>query len=268
MTRADVETFLTRRPSCWSPNSVLRLTPAASPKPPARSNGAAGIRERAYGEAALEGAAAELTAAASGSRNSTLNAIAYRLGRMVARGWLKRADVETGLLEARQANGSVADDGLAAAQATLKSGIDAGERSPHPDLGDGNTEDVTEDAAPENECDGADRSGAATLRPYRLGEVHAVFQKWLGSEYDIATLDAVLATVAAEKLAGDPAWLLIISGAGNAKTETVGATSGLGAVVVSTITSEGALLSATPRKSRVKTATGGLAAAHRRPRHS
>src|SRR5262249_30128451 len=68
----------------------------------------------------------------------------------------------------------------------------------------------------------------------------------------------MLAVAASEKLLGDPAWLLIISGPGNAKTETVQATSGLGAHIVSTIASEGALLSATSRRDRSKTATGGL----------
>src|SRR5262249_29251454 len=93
---------------------------------------------------------------------------------------------------------------------------------------------------------------------YTLAEVHVTFRKWLGNDYDIDTLNAELATVAAERLTGDPAWLLIISGPGNAKTETVTATSGLGARDVSTIAREGALLSASPRKSRSKSATGGL----------
>jgi hypothetical protein len=53
-------------------------------------------------------------------------------------------------------------------------------------------------------------------------------------------------------------WLMIISGPGNAKTETLQATSGLGAHVVSTLTSDAALLSASPRKQRAKGATGGL----------
>ena len=92
----------------------------------------------------------------------------------------------------------------------------------------------------------------------KLAEVHKIFQKWLGQDYDLATLDAVLAVAAAERLPGDPPWLLIISGSGNAKTETVQATSGLGAQVVSTITSDAALLSASPRKQRSKDATGGL----------
>jgi hypothetical protein len=91
-----------------------------------------------------------------------------------------------------------------------------------------------------------------------LAEVHTVFRRWLGEDYDLGTLDAMLAVAAAERLPGDPAWLLIISGSGNAKTETVQATSGLGAHVVSTITSDAALLSATPQKQRSKGATGGL----------
>src|SRR5262249_11154124 len=91
-----------------------------------------------------------------------------------------------------------------------------------------------------------------------LVEAHDTFCRWLGEDYDIATLDAVVAGAAAEKLPGDPAWLLIISGPGNAKTETVQATSGLGAHVVSTISSEGALLSASGKGQRVKNATGGL----------
>jgi hypothetical protein len=80
-----------------------------------------------------------------------------------------------------------------------------------------------------------------------LAAAHEVFRRWLGDEYDLATLDAMLAVVAAERLPGDPAWLLIISGSGNAKTETVQALSGLNAHVVSTITSEGALISASEK---------------------
>ena len=91
-----------------------------------------------------------------------------------------------------------------------------------------------------------------------LAEAHETFCRWLGEDYDIAVLDAVLAVAAAEKLPGDPAWLLVISGPGNAKTETVQATSGLGAHVMSTISSEGALLSASGKAQRDKNATGGL----------
>ena len=91
-----------------------------------------------------------------------------------------------------------------------------------------------------------------------LTAVHAVFRKWLGDTFDLTALDAVFAAAAVEQLDGDPVWLLIVSGSGNAKTETVGALAGAGAFVTSTITSEGALLSATSRKEQSKDATGGL----------
>ncbi len=91
-----------------------------------------------------------------------------------------------------------------------------------------------------------------------LAEAHAVFTKWLGADYDTDAIDAVLATVAAERLDGDPLWLLLISGPGNAKTETVQAAAGIGAIITSTISSDAGLLSATPRKERAKNATGGL----------
>jgi hypothetical protein len=91
-----------------------------------------------------------------------------------------------------------------------------------------------------------------------LNEVHAAFRKWLGDKFDIDTIDAVIAAAAAERLTGDPLWLLVISGPGNAKTETVQSLMGCGAQVTSTIASEGALLSGTSRKDRNKTATGGL----------
>jgi hypothetical protein len=92
-------------------------------------------------------------------------------------------------------------------------------------------------------------------QPQPLAAVHAVFKKWLGGDYDTDVLDAVLAAGAAERLTGDPLWLLVVSGSGAAKTETVQSLSGAGALVTSTIASEGALLSATARSAH---ATGGL----------
>ena len=105
-----------------------------------------------------------------------------------------------------------------------------------------------------------DEGGTTKRIPPRksLEACHTVFTKWLGEKYDLDVLDAMLAVCAAEKLPGDPAWLLVISGSGNAKTEVLQATSGINARVVSTISSIGALLSASPRKERSKGATGGL----------
>ena len=93
-----------------------------------------------------------------------------------------------------------------------------------------------------------------------LDRAHAVFHRWLGEDYDTDALDAVLAAAAVEKLddGSDPVWLLVISGPANAKTETVQALDGVGAVITSAITGDAALLSATPRRERTSDATGGL----------
>ena len=94
--------------------------------------------------------------------------------------------------------------------------------------------------------------------PITLAQAHKVFRRWLGDTYDLDGLNAVLGALAAERLDGDPLWLLLLSGSGNAKTETVQAAAGAGAIVTSTISSEGALLSATAAKEKAKNATGGL----------
>ena len=91
-----------------------------------------------------------------------------------------------------------------------------------------------------------------------LDAVDATFRRWLGAEYDLDAIHAVLATAAAERLDGDPLWLLLISGSGNAKTETVQSLAGAGAIITSAITSEGALLSASPKQQRQTGSTGGL----------
>jgi hypothetical protein len=94
--------------------------------------------------------------------------------------------------------------------------------------------------------------------PCDLDTAHAVFTRWLGKAYDLDVLDTVLAAAAVEQLDGDPIWLLVVSGSGAAKTETVAPLAAAGAYVTSTISSEGALLSGTSRKERSKDATGGL----------
>jgi hypothetical protein len=91
-----------------------------------------------------------------------------------------------------------------------------------------------------------------------LVKAHSVFRRWLGENYDVDALDAVMAAAAVEDLDGDPLWLLVVSGSGNAKTESVQPLQGAGAHVVSTIASQGALLSATSRRERSADATGGL----------
>ncbi len=94
------------------------------------------VREQAYAAAALEGCARELAGTASGGRNNRLNELAFRLGTMIARGWLSRGDVERDLYAAAEACGLVKDDTARAVRATIRSGLDAGEKQPHPDLQD------------------------------------------------------------------------------------------------------------------------------------
>jgi len=103
-------------------------------------------------------------------------------------------------------------------------------------------------------------AAAAAVAALSLAEAHTVFRRWLGSDYDTDALDAMLATAAVERFGdgSDTVWLLLISGPGNAKTETVQALDGIGAIVTSCISSEAALLSATPKRERAKSATGGL----------
>jgi hypothetical protein len=95
-------------------------------------------------------------------------------------------------------------------------------------------------------------------RASALEKAHSVFRHWLGEHYDLDALDAVLTAAAVGDLDGDPLWLLLVSGSGNAKTETAQALQGPGAHVVSTIASQGALLSATSKRERSADASGGL----------
>src|SRR5687768_8714940 len=75
-------------------------------------------------------------------------------------------------------------------------------------------------------------------RPVSLTDVHVVFRHWLGDGYDLDAINVTLAAAAIEQLDGDPLWTLIVSGSGNAKTETVQALAGAGAIIASTITSD------------------------------
>jgi hypothetical protein len=118
--------------------------------PKKKVNGAAGDtcngqriaseRERAYAQAALDGCADELAHAMPGVRNDTLNKKAFRLGTMVARGWLSTEDVFDALFAAAGACGLNSDDGAGLTRKTIHSGLESGKQSPHPDLSPGSGE--------------------------------------------------------------------------------------------------------------------------------
>jgi hypothetical protein len=96
-----------------------------------------GSREQRYAAAALVGSVSELAAMPKDSgRNDALNAISYRIGRMIARGWIERNAVELELFKASADNGLVKEDGARAVRKTIASGIGDGLTVPHDDLAD------------------------------------------------------------------------------------------------------------------------------------
>jgi hypothetical protein len=68
-------------------------------------------REEAYGLCALEGCAKELENATRGQRNTTLNAVTYRVARMSAAGWIDPPLAMRRLVKAVKKCGLLADDG-------------------------------------------------------------------------------------------------------------------------------------------------------------
>jgi Bifunctional DNA primase/polymerase, N-terminal len=87
-----------------------------------------------YAKRALGNAFLELRACPVGCRNATLNALAYKMGRLVARGWITWERVETLLLKASEQCGLLAADGLGQCKATIDSGMRAGMTRPYHDI--------------------------------------------------------------------------------------------------------------------------------------
>jgi hypothetical protein len=87
-----------------------------------------------YANKALRNRTAELIEARPGTRNNTLNVVAYQIGRFLARGWLDRATVDQFLLFGAERCGLVADDGIGSVRATLESGLQAGMKRPYHDI--------------------------------------------------------------------------------------------------------------------------------------
>jgi hypothetical protein len=76
----------------------------------------------------------ELRTCAPGGRNAKLNALAYSMGRLIARGWIARANVESMLELASEQCNLVVDDGIAQVRATIASGLNAGSKRPYRDI--------------------------------------------------------------------------------------------------------------------------------------
>jgi hypothetical protein len=87
-----------------------------------------------YARKALRIHTAELWYCREGSRNTKLNALAFKMGRLIVRGWITCDQVEHFLLKACKENGLLADDGEAQCRATIASGISAGMKRPYHDI--------------------------------------------------------------------------------------------------------------------------------------
>ncbi len=99
-----------------------------------RQHGEVSAREIAFAGSALARNKIELANCAGGGRNNLLNAISYRMGRMVGAGWIDRPVVESGLTDACVGNGLTRGDGLASVLGTIRSGLDSGVANPHEPL--------------------------------------------------------------------------------------------------------------------------------------
>jgi predicted P-loop ATPase len=121
---------------------LARKAGQPEPKPGRKaSRRTSGNRERAYANAALDRQCREIAGRTPNSgRNQKLNAAAFGLGHMVARGWIDSAKVTDALKDAAAMCGLVQDDGMDAVLATIASGLAAGFEEPHPDLPDNPTQ--------------------------------------------------------------------------------------------------------------------------------
>jgi len=128
----------------WLMERVAQFAPKVEAPEPLKNNVVAlrsssthkDAGERAYAQTALDGNAAELASLGEGGRNHALNAKAFRMGRMVAAGWIEKSTVEAALTDACRANGLFKDDGPKGVRASLASGLRGGMAKPCADLDD------------------------------------------------------------------------------------------------------------------------------------
>jgi hypothetical protein len=90
----------------------------------------AGMSTKGYARAALEGEVQRVLGAVNGVRNHTLNRAAFALGTLAGAGVLDAGEVADELVAAADRVGLVAEDGIRAVQATVRSGLAAGMSQP------------------------------------------------------------------------------------------------------------------------------------------
>jgi len=119
----------------WLSDRLADPPPARVTERPTSTSAVAGS-PTAYAAAALRGELDRVLAAIEGTRNHTLNSAAFALGQLVAAGLLPRQLADDALTFAGQAIGLPARE----CAATIRSGLDSGERTPrqpdsrHPQL--------------------------------------------------------------------------------------------------------------------------------------
>lgn len=111
------------RAALWPPRDRGQVvsTPPQAPRDPSR--------DEAWAWAALQGLVEELVGAIPGSRNETLNRVAFRAFQLVPH-LLREEDVETALRSGCEANGLLADDGPTRVDGTIRSAKAAGMAQP------------------------------------------------------------------------------------------------------------------------------------------
>lgn len=90
-----------------------------------------------------------------------------------------------------------------------------------------------------------------------LDDARAVFRRWLHLP-ETGALDVMLATVAANRIDGDPVWTLLVGPPGGGKSELLTAVSGLPDMHPTATLTEASLLSGTPKRDKAADASGGL----------
>jgi hypothetical protein len=110
---------------------------------------------------------------------------------------------------------------------------------------------------PPRDSDIARASGWPGAPGERLAVTVATFQRWLYLPHP-GSLVIALATVAANRMSGDPVWLALVGPPGGGKTEILQALDGLDEVHHIATLTEAALLSGTPKRDKTNDATGGL----------
>ena len=132
------------------------------------------------------------------------------------------------------------------------------EESCKPPLPESEIRDLAEDVASRYKPDpeSAIRTTAA-VKPQPLAAVLETFRRWLYLP-DPGALYVTLASIAANRMPGDPVWLLLVAASSSGKTEILLSLNDLDEVTPAATLTEAALLSGVARKDVAQGASGGL----------